>query len=350
MSSKDNLGDRMKTYENVARFHLVRRMPVIIRIDGKAFHTFTRGFQKPFDPVLMQTMQDTMKYLCENIQGCVLGYTQSDEISLLVVDYQTLTTDSWFGNTVQKMCSVSASMATMTFNNYFRINTIKWDYDNVTDFNNKNNEIQLNLSKQANIYYSCFNNAMFDSRVFNVPEEDVINYFYWRQQDAIRNSIQSVGQANFSHKQLMNKSCEQIQDMLFREKRINWNDYNTSCKRGTCCYKQMMEVECKNESNKTIMRKKWIIDQEIPIFIKDMSYINNIVTVGLLGMQHTKLEELKRENTAFKAYKTYYDKLYGQGYEVANYHLNGDLEPLDNFIDDAEAEYNMSLESGDNCG
>ena len=107
-NKKDALGDRMKGYENVTRTKLVRRMPVIIRIDGKAFHTFTKGLDKPFDGLLMDAMNKTMKYLCENIQGCVLGYTQSDEISLLLVDYQTLTTDSWFDDTVQKMCSISA--------------------------------------------------------------------------------------------------------------------------------------------------------------------------------------------------------------------------------------------------
>lgn len=117
---KTTIGDRMKNnYENITRYYLTRRMPVIIRIDGKAFHTFTKGFKKPFDDILVKTMQDTMKYLCENIQGCVLGYTQSDEISLVLTDYAELTTDAWFGNNLQKMCSVSASMATMAFNKFF---------------------------------------------------------------------------------------------------------------------------------------------------------------------------------------------------------------------------------------
>ena len=280
MSNRDNLGDRMKTYENVTRAHLVRRMPVIIRIDGKAFHSFTRGFEKPFDKILMNTMQDTMKYLCENIQGCVLGYTQSDEISLLLIDYQTLTSDAWFDNTVQKMCSISASMATLAFN--------KALYRNVDNFFNAenileemyegNSENKTNLKKYSETMTRAFSNGvMFDSRVFNIPKEDVANYFIWRQQDAVRNSIQSAGQANFSHKQLMNKSCDQIQDMLFVEKGINWNDYAIPCKRGTCCRKQMMEVECMNEPNKTVMRKKWILDREIPIFTRDMNYIYDIV-------------------------------------------------------------------------
>lgn len=279
MSNRDNLGDRMKTYENVTRAHLVRRMPVIIRLDGKAFHSFTRGFQKPFDAVLMKTMQDTMKYLCENIQGCVFGYTQSDEISLLLIDYQTLTSDSWFDNTVQKMCSVSASMATLAFNKFFRNNIDEWGYDNLPDFEDggTNQKVDPTLLKQCHTYFSRCDKAMFDSRVFNIPKEDVVNYFIWRQQDATRNSIQSAGQANFSHKQLMNKNCNQIQDMLFVEKGINWNNYPTICKRGTGCRKQMTEIKCQNDPDKTVMRKKWIIDTEIPVFTQDMNYIYDIV-------------------------------------------------------------------------
>ena len=102
----DNLGDRMKTYENVTRTYLTRRTPVIIRIDGKAFRSFTRGFEKPFDSVLVEAMQQTMKYLCENIEGCVLGYTQSDEITLVLCDYKKLTSQAWFDNYIQKICSV----------------------------------------------------------------------------------------------------------------------------------------------------------------------------------------------------------------------------------------------------
>lgn len=119
-NKKDSLGDRMKeNYENRAKTYLTRRMPVIIRLDGKAFHSFTKGLKKPYDEIFHNTMNATMKYLCENIQGCKLGYTQSDEITLLLTDYDTLTTDGWFDYAVQKMCSVSASMATMAFNRFF---------------------------------------------------------------------------------------------------------------------------------------------------------------------------------------------------------------------------------------
>ena len=121
MKSKDNIGTRMKTfYEEIPKTKLMRRTPVAIRIDGKAFHTFTKGFIKPFDATFMTSMQTTMTHLCENIQGCVLGYTQSDEITLILVDYEHLNSSAWFDYDVQKLCSVSASMATMVFNKYFR--------------------------------------------------------------------------------------------------------------------------------------------------------------------------------------------------------------------------------------
>lgn len=128
-----DIGTRMKTfYEEASKTRLMKRTPVVIRIDGKAFHTFTKGFNKPFDQTLMSTMQATMKYLCENIQGCVLGYTQSDEITLILVDYQKLNSSAWFDYEVQKLCSISASMATMAFNQYFReIATSKYERDKV---------------------------------------------------------------------------------------------------------------------------------------------------------------------------------------------------------------------------
>ena len=126
-----DLAKRMKTYESVPKNSLIRRMPVIIRIDGKAFHTFTRCFEKPFDSLLIKTMQDTMKYLCVNIQGCVLGYHQSDEISLLLVDYEKLNTDAFFSYEVQKVCSVTASMATLIFNRNFEANIDRFGRENI---------------------------------------------------------------------------------------------------------------------------------------------------------------------------------------------------------------------------
>lgn len=261
---RSDLGNRMKEYEHVTRNYLVRRMPTIIRLDGKAFHTYTRGMNRPFDDILVETMQATMKYCCENIQGCVLGYTQSDEITLILVDYKQLNSASWFDNNILKIVSISSSMATLAFNKNFREITV--NYHNISSEICKNN---TGNTEKADIKYSTYKDkydkALFDSRVFNVPKEDVCNCLIWRQQDAVRNSIQSVGQANFSQKQLHNKSCNMIQDMLMTEKNINWNDINTHLKRGSCCIK----IEKENG------RTEWIIDNEIPIFTQNRSYVES---------------------------------------------------------------------------
>ena len=158
---KDLLGNRMKdNYENRYRFSLTRRTPVIIRIDGKAFHTYTRGFEKPWDTILINTMLDTAWYLCTEIMGCKLAYIQSDEISLLLTDYDKLTSEAWFNNNLQKICSVSASMATMAFNSCFanRVN-------NSTKLSNILNDSQdENFEKIHNIHKERIGQAMFDAR------------------------------------------------------------------------------------------------------------------------------------------------------------------------------------------
>lgn len=262
--ARDDLGDRMKRYENVSRTHLTPRMPVIIRIDGKAFHTFTRGFKKPFDDILIKSMQQTMKYLCEHIQGCVLGYTQSDEITLVLVDYRKLNSAAWFDYNIQKCASIAASMATMAFNKYFGDNAIEWCKDFMDAWN---------TTKEDNSYFEVLNKAMdtgamFDARVFNVPKEEVCNCLLWRQLDATRNSIQMVGRANFSHKEMDHKTCDDIQEMLFSKFSINWNDYATHLKRGSCCVRKQDENG----------RGKWIVDKEIPKFVNDgRSYVDNLV-------------------------------------------------------------------------
>ena len=272
MSNKnDSLSDRMKSYEYVTRNYLTRRLPAIIRIDGKSFHSFTRGLKKPFDDIFVKSMQDTMKYLCENIQGCVLGYTQSDEITLVLVDYKDRDSCAWFDNNIQKIVSVSASMTTFAFNKAFKVNS-------ETTLRRINNAFTCTDDEfnYANIIERCLSKgAMFDSRVFTLPKEEVVNCLIWRQQDATRNSIQSVGQANFSHKELHGKNCNDIQDMLMVEKGINWNDYPTTLKRGSCCVKKKFKINEGTEEE--AVRSKWIIDNEIPIFTQDKNYINKLV-------------------------------------------------------------------------
>ena len=259
MPVRDDLGQRMKTYyEEVPKFRLYRRTPVAIRLDGKSFHTFTRGFKKPFDEILIKSMQQTMLYLCENIQGCVLGYTQSDEITLILQDYKTLTTSAWFDYEIQKICSISASMATMAFNKFFEQNV--YDENPLGSVNSENCEL-------INTYINAIKKgAMFDARCFNIPKEEVTNLIFWRQLDAARNSMQMVGQAYFSHKELQNKSCNDIQDMLMEKHNINWNDFPTTQKRGSCAIKvhyQNPEVDIKDGAD---IRSSWFIDNEIPQF------------------------------------------------------------------------------------
>ena len=274
MPVKDELGTRMKEfYEGVPKTRLVRRMPVAIRLDGKAFHTFTRRFEKPFDEVLGKSMRETMKYLCENIQGCVLGYTQSDEITLILVDYQNLNSCAWFDYEVQKMCSISASMATMAFNKFFTKNVNYFEMTHEHD--DTINEYCTTLVNAAE------KGAMFDARVFNIPKEEVCNLIYWRQLDATRNSIQMVGQANFSHKELQNKSCNMIQEMLFAEKGINWNDYPTYLKRGSCCIKTTIQNPNVDIKDGIYPKSIWMIDLDIPIFKGDgRNYIDKLVFIG----------------------------------------------------------------------
>jgi len=292
MPVHDDLGTRMKGYyEQISKTRLMRRTPVAIRIDGKAFHTFTRGFKRPFDDILIKTMQKTTKYLCENIQGCVLGYNQSDEITLILTDYKKFTSQAWFDYEVQKMCSIAASMATMAFNKCFEKNLDRYKNENTSS--PLSGKYAIALPGYDRGYVDCLieaieKGAMFDARCFNIPKEEVTNLIYWRQLDAIRNSIQMVGQANFSHKELHGKTCNDIQDMLMLQKGINWNDYPTYQKRGSCCIKktftETQEVvgwDNRKITELNISRTNWVIDTEIPIFKGEgREYIDRLIEIG----------------------------------------------------------------------
>lgn len=261
MSICDELGKRMKSnYEEVTRTKLVRRMPVIIRIDGKSFRTFTKNFRKPFDKIVVRAMQETTRYLCENIQGCVLGYTQSDEISLVLVDYKNLNSDAWFNNEVQKICSIAASMATMKFNAVFR--------DYVTEYvyrSDNQNEEEQELCKAYK--KAVYVGALFDARCFNIPKEEVTNYIYWRQTDAIRNSVLTLGRSYFDTTELNNKSISMVKQMLIEQKDIDWKELPIHLKRGTCVIKYKSE-----------QLNFWQIDRAIPIFKSDNRlYIDKLI-------------------------------------------------------------------------
>jgi tRNA(His) 5'-end guanylyltransferase len=177
----DSLGDRMKVYEFVTRSHLMKRTPVIIRLDGKSFHTWTKWCDRPFDTRLADYMAKTTEFLIENIQGAVFGFTQSDEISILLRDYDTYETSGWFEYNIQKLISVSASMATAKFNYFFR------------------NGIEPHYYEPGKMATAPVTLAFFDARAFNLSKEEVNNYFLWRQQDIIRNCVQRLGQFHLGH-------------------------------------------------------------------------------------------------------------------------------------------------------
>jgi tRNA(His) 5'-end guanylyltransferase len=224
---KDSMGNRMKDYEGRTRFFLPRRCYTLIRLDGKTFHTYTKGLDRPFDEGLKSDMQETTKLLCKNIQGAKVGYTQSDEITILLTDFDNINTSAWFDGNLQKIVSVSASMTTSYFNflRYKRTNT---------------NKI-----------------AFFDSRAWTLSDPwEVYNTFLWRQKDCTKNSIQMAARSLYSPKELMNKNYNELNEMIF-QKGKNFNDYDTDSKRGTFVYKK---------------ENDWFIDKEMPILSQDKIY------------------------------------------------------------------------------
>jgi tRNA(His) guanylyltransferase len=236
---KDSLGDRMKcNYELRTRYYLPRRTYTVFRLDGRSFHNYCKNMCRPFDLTLMATMDAVALKLCEEIQGCKFGYTQSDEISLVLTDFDAIATEAWFDGNIQKMASLSASIATAEFNKMVVMHTVEAIMYDAFEEEEKASLIcdDLRDMKWAN----------FDSRVFTIPQrEEVVNYF--------------------SHKELQHVSCDQIQEKLFTEKNINWNDYPASFKRG--------RVVRKTESG-------WIIDRYIPVFTQDRDFIYREITVG----------------------------------------------------------------------
>lgn len=243
----DSLGDRMKQHESVSRFFLTRRLPLIIRVDGKAFHSFTaRGFDKPWDKWVVSTMLKVAKALCEEVAGCQLAYWQSDEISLLVRDDMSLQTQPWFDKNVSKVVSVSAGVASAVMSYEYTAGT-------------------------GSVVHTYKHLPIFDSRAFVLPETEVANYMIWRQQDAVRNSIQALGHAHFSDRELHRLNCDQIQEKLFQEKGINWNDTPTHLKRGACVKRVVFEVP--GQDGQMVTRHRWEADMEMPILTQDRAYI-----------------------------------------------------------------------------
>lgn len=215
----DSLGDRMKrNYENPSRFFLTRRVPVIIRVDGVAFHTLTQKMQKPFSGKFIWCMVEAAKRLAMDMQGFRLAYVQSDEASFFLTDYSELTTEPWFGYCKSKLESVSASKMTAEFNLHA-------------------DDCELHNEWRSELAYTPRISASFDARAFNIPKEEVANYFLWRAIDWRRNSLQMFARAHFSHKELHNKSSRDIHEML-HALGINWTkDCTPQQRNGTWIYR-----------------------------------------------------------------------------------------------------------------
>lgn len=218
----DSLGDRIKGYENVWRIYLPKRLPLILRLDVRAGHTLTKDLERPWCNRFMQAMDHVGMCLAKEVSTTELVYLQSDELTLLLHNYKKLNSEAWFDNNLQKIVSISASIASDAFSEFW--------------------------GSKVNL----------DSRAFVLPEAEVNNSFLWRQQDSTRNAIQMLGQSKFSHKQLQNKSCSQIQEMLCQEHGINFNDLEPYYKRGRCVVKGV---------------DGWYVDRNIPIFSQDKNYI-----------------------------------------------------------------------------
>lgn len=220
----DSLGDRMKAYERAFDAAMPLRMPVVVRVDGRAFHTYTRGLARPFDERLMLAMDGVALALCRQIQGARLAYVQSDEVSVLVNNYESLESQAWFANRVQKTVSIAASIAASEM-----------------------------TARSVDVFGSV-QPAQFDARVFVLPEAEFVNYFFWRQQDWTRNSIQMLARSLYSHRECHEKDQSELQEMCFQKGR-NWNDLPTRLRRGRCAGRRH-----------DLEHGPWMIDDEIPIW------------------------------------------------------------------------------------
>ena len=229
MTDSTALGDRMKAHEAVTRQSLPARCFTVIRVDGRSFHQYLRGCTRPFDEEFMADMDAVAEALCTEISGAVMAFTQSDEISILVTDFGSAGTQAWFGGVVAKQVSIAASLATAVLN-------------------------ERRPGKRA----------LFDARVFTLADPvEVANYLIWRQRDAVRNSIAMAAQAKFSHRQLHGVNTGRMQELLWSEHQINWNDYPDGCKRGRVTVKQTGEREITyvdkrtQTENTTVATRSW---------------------------------------------------------------------------------------------
>ena len=256
--SKDSLGDRIKgQYEDRTRHYLPRRTYTIVRVDGRSFHAYCRNLERPFDRELMADMDQTAVALCAEMQGVQVAYVQSDEISVLLTDFGQPDSEAWFDGNLQKIVSISAATATAAFN-----------------------ACRIERARSGDLPLPA-RWATFDARAFTIPDPvEVENYFIWRQQDATRNSISMAAHAHFPHGRLQHASSDALQDLLFREKGINWNDYPVGCKRGRAVIRELSTEDVTYTDRRTnevrvalnVTRSHWVA-VDPPIFTQDRTWL-----------------------------------------------------------------------------
>lgn len=235
----DDIGDRFKAYEGCWDFSLPRRLPMVIRVDGRAFHGLK--LEKPFDTVFFIRMANVAAVLCKQIQGAVLAYFQSDEISIIARDDMQPNTEPWVGKRLSKLLSLSSAVATAFFN-------------------------------EGSPYGLC----QFDSRAFVLPDlSEVMNYLIWRQQDAMRNSVSMAAQAQFSHKSLHGVNTNGMLNRLRLEANKPWEDTPTHFKRGAVL-RPVTVIKEVPYTGHTRERREWQLDTEPPIFTQDREYIKTL--------------------------------------------------------------------------
>lgn len=249
-NKKDNLGDRMKTYENATRYILPHRTYTLLRLDGKSFHTYTKYSQKPFDQALINVFQETTKYLCQNISGAFLGYCQSDEITIALSDFKQKETQAFFDNNLQKIASVASSMCTARFNLLRNIEYLtKSDISKI--------DIHGAIADLINI-----SQGNFDCRVWTLTDPwEVFNTFYWRELDCMKNAVSTAAQSKFSPKQLSKQNTSDKIKML-AEVGIKYSEYPSEYRRGAIIHK---------------INETWEIDKNIPKFNEDQKYIQQSI-------------------------------------------------------------------------
>lgn len=264
---RDDLGNRMKeSYENRTRYYLPRRTYTLMRCDGKAFHSYTRGCNRPYDLDLMDAMNEAAKAMCEEIMGARIAFVQSDEITILATDFDDNQTEAWFDGNLQKMCSIAAANAAVTFYQQRLLQTY---------YNDMHNFLKALKNKPPK----------FDCRVWTVPDRsEVANNFVWRQKDCTRNSVSMAAQSQFSHKQLQGKSCDEMQEMLWQEKQINWSTYPEGFKNGRCVIKEVVSSDITYTDKRTkeeheikgVERKQWTI-VPAPVFTQDRDWLMSFI-------------------------------------------------------------------------